>query len=344
MAKGDDIATDNRLPTIMPNITDLIDLVSEEMTHVEERMRSGIAERYPDLAAVVDYLMGAGGKRLRPVLSLMATKFFSDIDMEKAYSLAASVELLHTATLVHDDLIDNAFLRRGMPTLNASWSTGATILTGDYLFARSAELASETGSVRITTLFAQTLMTIVGGELQQLFNDGHEGAPTREEYEQRIYAKTASLFAAGTYGAAIIGEGTPQQEQALNNYGNNLGKAFQIMDDILDFQGDEDVVGKPVANDLRQGIATLPVMMLATQQPNHPTIPTINQAVRREKVADTDIMAVVEAVRASGYIEATLDEAKQYAQQAKADLAIFPDNTYKQAMLDIADYAIARDV
>ena len=325
----------------MSNISHLLELVADDMQHVEEKMRSGVAERYPDLAAVVDYLMGAGGKRLRPVLSLMASKFFT-ADPDKNYALAASVELLHTATLVHYDLIDHAFLRRGMPTLNASWSAGATILTGDYLFARSAELSAETESVRIVKLFAQTLMTIVSGELQQLFNDGHDQVPTREQYEQRIYAKTASLFSAGTKGAAILGGASPAQENALRDYGDNMGKAFQIMDDVLDFQGDEDLVGKPVANDLRQGIATLPVMLFSQNNPNHPTIK--KAILREEEVSDEDILAIVEAIRASGAIKTTLEEARRYAHQAQANLQIFPDNQYRQAMLEIADYAVAREV
>jgi len=315
-------------------------MVADGMPHVETKMRSGVAERYPDLAAVVDYLMGAGGKRLRPVLSLMAATFF-EVDKDKLYSLAASVELLHTATLVHDDLIDNSMLRRGMPTLNVSWSPGATILTGDYLFARSAELSAETQNIRIVTIFAQTLMTIVGGELQQLFNDGHDHVPTREEYNQRIYAKTASLFASATQCAAILGGASEAQEQAMRDYGYHLGMAFQVMDDVLDFEGDEEIVGKPVANDLRQGYATLPVMLFEQKSPNHPTI---RKAVRREPVTDGEIKAIVQAIRTSGCIEATMQEARRLAKLAQDALVIFPNTPYRQAMHEIAAYAVARNV
>jgi geranylgeranyl pyrophosphate synthase len=318
----------------------LLDLVAEDIKQVEEKMRSGVSERYSDLQAVIDYLIGAGGKRLRPALTLMAANFYP-VDKEKSYSLAASVELLHTATLVHDDLIDNSLFRRGLPTLNASWTPGATILTGDYLFARSAELAAETDNVRIVRIFAQTLMTIVGGELQQLFNDGHDRVPSREEYHQRIYAKTASLFAAGTETGSILC-GAPEDEiQALRNYGYHLGMAFQIVDDILDFRGDEDRMGKPVANDLRQGIATLPVMLFAEKSPNHPTL---LKAVRREAVNDKEILALVEQIRASGCVEAAMEEARRFASQAQADLATLPHNPYREAMYGIADYTVARDI
>jgi geranylgeranyl pyrophosphate synthase len=318
----------------------LLDLVAEDIKHVEETMRSGVSERYQDLQAVIDYLMGAGGKRLRPALTLMAANFYP-VDKEKSYALAASVELLHTATLVHDDLIDNSLFRRGLPTLNASWSPSATILTGDYLFARSAELAAETDHVRIVKIFAQTLMTIVGGELQQLFNDGHRRVPSFEEYYQRIYAKTASLFAAGTQTGSILC-GAPETEvQGLRDYGYHLGMAFQLVDDVLDFRGDEERMGKPVANDLRQGIATLPVMLFAEKSPDHPTI---LKAVRREPVSDKEILAVVEQIRASGCVEEAMDEARRFVRQAQADLETLPNNPYRQAMHGIADYVVARDI
>lgn len=324
----------------MLQINSLLDLVAEDMKCVENKMRTGIAAHYQDLQAVVDYLVGAGGKRLRPTLTLMAANFYP-VDKDKSYSLAASVELLHTATLVHDDLIDNSLFRRGLPTLNASWSPGATILTGDYLFARSAGLAAETENVRIVSIFSQTLMIIVGGELQQLFNDGHGNVPSREQYDQRIYAKTASLFAAGTQtGGILCGAGEPEI-QALRDYGYQLGMAFQIVDDILDFQGDEERIGKPVANDLRQGIATLPVMLFNEQQPNHPTI---LKAVRRERVTDEEILAVVAAIRASGSVEAAMAEARRFARQAQAALAVLRDNTYREAMYQLAEYAVARDI
>jgi geranylgeranyl pyrophosphate synthase len=303
-------------------------------------MRAGIAARYEDLQAVVDYLVGAGGKRLRPALTLLAANFYP-VDKDKSYSLAASVELLHTATLVHDDVIDNSLFRRGMPTLNASWSPGATILTGDYLFARSAGLAAETEDVRIVTIFSQTLMTIVGGELQQLFSDGHGTIPTEEEYHQRIYAKTASLFAAGTETGGILCDAPEPEIEALRNYGYHLGMAFQIVDDILDFRGDEDHIGKPVANDLRQGIATLPVMLFAEKSPDHPTI---MKAVRRESVSDQEILAVAEQIRASGCVDGAMAEARRFARQAQIELEKLPDNPYRQAMHGLADYTVDRDI
>jgi geranylgeranyl pyrophosphate synthase len=319
---------------------DLLDIVAEDVKQVEEKMRSGIANQHTDLQAVIDYLIGAGGKRLRPALTLMAAHFYP-VDLDKAYSLAAAVELLHTATLVHDDLIDNSLFRRGMPTLNISWSPGATILTGDFLFARSAQLSAETDNVRIVNTFAQTLMTIVGGELNQLFNDGHGNVPSQQEYHYRIYAKTASLFAAATETGGVLCQAPEPEIQALRDYGYYLGMAFQVVDDILDFKGDEKHLGKPVANDLRQGIATLPVMLFNEQEPNHPTI---LKAVRREPVSDEAIVAVVEQIRASGCVEAGMEEARRFIDQAQEALERLPNNPYRQAMQAIADYTVTRDI
>ncbi len=317
------------------------DLVAEDLHRVEAKMRQFVGDSNETLAEAIDYLVDAGGKRLRPIVVLLATRF-QPTDAEKAASLAAAVEMLHTATLVHDDLIDNALFRRGSPTLNAKWSPGATILTGDYMFSRSASLAAETESVRIVKVFATTLMTIVNGELQQLFNNGHDAAPpTLEEYHQRIFAKTASLFAASAKMGGILAKLPEARIQTLYDYGYHLGMAFQVMDDILDFQGDEARLGKPVANDLRQGIITLPVLHFLE---NHPDHPIIMKAAARLHPTEDEIRAVVAEIRESGSLQRALDEARRFAMQAKKALQSLPDNQYRQALAYIADYAVARDI
>lgn len=316
------------------------DLVAQDIDRVEAKMRRSNDEHNSLLAEAIDYLVDAGGKRLRPTICLLANRF-GNADPDKAVSLAAAIEMLHTATLVHDDFIDNALFRRGNPTLNANWSPGATILTGDYMFARAASLAAETEDVRIIKQFSDTLMIIVNGELQQLFNGGHKRAPTRDEYFQRIFAKTASLFATGAEAGAILA-GLPEvQVKALHDYGYYLGMAFQIMDDILDFEGDEARLGKPVANDLRQGIVTLPVLIFLDQHPNHPVI---QKVVTRSYPTDAEIEQVVSEIRASGGVEGALEEARHFADRAAESLLALPDNAYRQAMVNIADYAAARDI
>jgi geranylgeranyl pyrophosphate synthase len=316
------------------------DLVEADLKRVEAKMREGSADHHEALTTTIDYLISAGGKRLRPMITLLASRFGRS-QRERAIALAAAVEMLHTATLVHDDLIDNALLRRGMPTLNSNWSPGATILTGDYLFARSAGLAAETENVRVIKIFSMTLMTIVNGELNQFFNNGHERPPNREEYFQRIYAKTASLFAAGAETGAILAGLPEEQVQALHDYGYNLGMAFQFMDDILDFRSSEAQLGKPVANDLRQGIVTLPALIFLDSQPDQPTI---LKAAAKKRPSDAEIQAVVAEIRASGGIQGAHAEARRFAAQAQEALTCLPENEYRTMLADLADYAVAREV
>ena len=274
----------------------ILDLVREELQRVEQKMREVSQVEYDHLAAVLDDLLQSGGKRLRPALVLFSTKFHP-ADPEKTISLAASVEMLHTATLVHDDMIDNSLVRRGNPTLNATWNRGATVLAGDFLFALAAGLAAETENVRVMSIFAQTLMAICSGELKQIFNSqGH--LPTREEYYQRIYSKTASLFIASTEAGAVL-SGAPEPEvQALREYGRTLGMAFQIVDDVLDFVGDERELGKPVGSDLRQGIATLPVLYFHEMHPADDVLIKVLNDPKEEKVR-----AIVAAIKESGAVE-----------------------------------------
>ncbi|RME43986.1 MAG: polyprenyl synthetase family protein [Caldilineae bacterium] len=324
----------------MIQTAEIHELVAPELAEVEAKMRRVESDHNELLITAINYLVDAGGKRLRPLITLLATRFGTP-DRQKTIALAAAVEMLHTATLVHDDFIDNSLIRRGHPTLNANWSPGATVLTGDYMFARASHFAAETENVRIIKIFSDTLMIIVNGELQQFFNNGHTTPPTREEYFQRIYAKTASLFATAAESGAILAHLPEAHIRALHDYGYHLGMAFQIVDDILDFQGDEARLGKPVANDLRQGIATLPVLLFLDGQPDHPTI---LKAVARQHPTEAEIQQVVAEIRASGSIQEAMTEARRFARQAREALSPLPDNLYRQALAGIAEYAVARDI
>ena len=252
----------------MTEALNLLDLVRDDLVRVESKMLTiGSGETYAPLAEAFLALLGSGGKRLRPALALAAYGFFAHPASDKAIAVAAAVETLHNATLVHDDLIDNALVRRGITTLNAVWNKGATVLAGDYLFARAAGFAAETEDVRVVQLFAETLRIIVEGELRQLFSSRQWRQP-KDAYYPRIFAKTASLFASATRSGAILGGATAEQEQALYDYGHHFGMAFQIVDDILDFAGEEATLGKPVGGDLRQGIMTLPFFYYLQAQPD----------------------------------------------------------------------------
>jgi geranylgeranyl pyrophosphate synthase len=323
----------------------LLEPLAADLERVERKMREPVHPAYPQLTAVLQQLLVSGGKRLRPALALLAGKFYSP-DIDKLVSLAASVELLHTATLVHDDLIDGALIRRGQTTVNARWNTGATVLTGDYLFARAAALAAETDHVRVMSIFANTLMTICSGELRQIF-DRHDLPNTENEeawqsalerYDQRIHAKTASLFSASTEAAAVLGSAPPDQIEALRDYGHLLGTGFQIIDDVLDFAGNEETLGKPIGSDLREGIVTLPVLYYLREHPNDAQV----AAVVRDGSDDALVREVVDAILDSGAVGQAMQRASALISRGQAALTILPAGEPREMLHALADYAYSR--
>jgi geranylgeranyl pyrophosphate synthase len=315
----------------------ILELICEDLERVERKMRELSHIEYAQLRATLDYILGSGGKRLRPALVLLSSKFYP-ADAEKVASLAAAVETLHTATLIHDDLIDDSFLRRGNPTLNALWNSAATVLTGDYLFARAAAFAAETKSVRVVSIFAQTLMTICNGELKQIFGN-NEGQAIRDYYYQRIYNKTASLFAASSETGAILSGASESEVRALRDYGYNLGMAFQIVDDVLDFAGDEGELGKPVGSDLRQGIITLPTICFLEA---HPEDEMVSRVLSGRGKGDDEVRVAVEAIKESGAIESSTAEARRFTARSRNALSALPHNEYRQALLDLANFVVER--
>ena len=323
----------------------LLEPLAADLERVERKMREPVHPEYPQLTVALQSLLGSGGKRLRPALALLAGSLYP-ADMDKLVSLAASVEMLHTATLVHDDLIDGALLRRGRTTLNAQWNTGATVLTGDYLFARAASLAAATNNVRVMSIFADTLMTICSGELRQIF-DRHDLPPldsqeawqkALDQYNRRIHAKTASLFAAATEAASVLSGAPEAQVIALRDYGRFLGTGFQIVDDILDFQGDQEVLGKPVGSDLREGIVTLPVLYFRRERPDDERV----VEVVRGGSDDALVREVVEAIRESGAIDWAQERAQGFITQSQAALTALPEGHPRDTLHALAEYTISR--
>lgn len=313
------------------------DTISVDLQRVEDKMRRSLVTPNKALTDILLYVLDSGGKRLRPALALLAASFNGPVS-EKAVSLAAAVELLHTATLVHDDLIDNSMMRRGQVTLNAKWSSGATVLTGDLIFAQSASLAAETANVHVISIFAETLVTICQGELRQLFGP-RWWEQSKEDYYNRIYAKTASLFAAATEAGGVLCGLEERQIKGLREYGRALGMAFQIVDDVLDFIGDQSEIGKPVGSDLRQGIMTLPAMLYVERNGHDESLVHLLEGKeRREHV----IVEVVSRIAASDAIPSAFGEARDFVERGKGALAFLPDHPARSAMLDLADYVIER--
>lgn len=259
-----------------------------------------------------------GGKRLRPALVLLAGQVFAPSG-PPIHKLAAAVETLHTATLVHDDVVDGSHLRRGRPTMHRAWSVGATVLAGDYMLARAAGLVAEIGQPRLLRILTDALRAMCNGEIQQMFAEpGRE--QSRAAYHRTIDAKTASLLAAATEMAAWLSGGTQAQAVALRQYGRHLGLAFQITDDVLDFMGDESVLGKTPGEDLRQGVATLPLLLYLEQT----RCDAGAEALLAEARAPAGIRALSEAVRGSGAIAAALDVARDHAREAERSLDRLP--------------------
>ena len=301
-------------------------------------MRSQSDGYHPDLGAALAHLLSSGGKRVRPTVALL-TGGMLGADTERLVTLAAAIELLHTATLVHDDLIDGALLRRGMPTLNSQWSPAATVLTGDFIFARAATLAADTNSVPVVKMFAKTLATIVGGELTQLFSS--RGLASREDYFHRIYAKTASLFELATAAPAMLSPVGPETIEAMRAFGHDIGVAFQIVDDVLDFTGEETRVGKPVASDLRQGLITLPALIYLEKFPEDPDM----RAILDGKYVNAALIErLVPAIRASGAIEEAMEEARRLVDQALEILNEYPEGSERAALFELARYIVQREL
>lgn len=301
-------------------------------------MRTQADESHADLRAALDHLLAAGGKRIRPTLSLLVGNML-DAPLEKLVTLGAAVEMLHTATLVHDDLIDGSLLRRGTPTLNARWSPPATVLTGDFIFARAAKLAAETDNLPLMKLFSETLAIIVNGELTQMFTS--RGLINRENYYKRIYAKTASLFEMTARAAAMVSPAEEETIEAMRDFGYQLGMAFQIVDDILDFAGEQAAVGKPLGSDLLNGLVTLPAIYYAETNPNDVDVLSLPNG----GWTNTENMTrLVENIRSSSCTKKAMVEAEQHIDRALAWLDSFEPCAERDALENLAKYIVDRKI
>jgi geranylgeranyl pyrophosphate synthase len=312
------------------------DLVRDDLDDVEARMRSCPEGHHPELVHAINHLLSSGGKRIRPAIALLAGGMLQ-ADHERLVTLAAAIEMLHTATLVHDDLIDKSILRRGYPTLNSKWTTGATVLTGDYLFARAANLASQVQSIDLVSRFSSSLMTIVNGEITQLFRTS-SGSP-RDDYFRRIFAKTAALFEMAAEGPTMLNQTDDELVEALRIYGHNVGIAFQIVDDVLDFVGNQEQVGKPTASDLRQGLITLPTLCYFEANSKDKDLVAL---MNNGQLAGKSIERLIESISSSGAIKQALKEARAFIDNAISQLARFPSSVEREALIEVAEYIVQR--
>lgn len=318
------------------NTVAFVSPVQAQLQLVETRLHAQADDRHPDLRAALEQILAAGGKRIRPTLGLLVGDMLRAPE-ERLVTLGAAVELLHTATLVHDDLIDGSLLRRGTPTLNARWSPAATVLTGDFLFARAAKLAAETGDLPLMELFADTLAVIVSGELNQMF--ATRGVVSRDEYFARIYAKTASLFEMTSRAAAMISPASNTVIEHMRQFGYETGMAFQIVDDILDFTGEQQAVGKPIGSDLLNGLVTLPAIYYAEMMPDDPDVSSLAEGgwASQERMA-----RLVLAIRATDCVDRALKEAASHIDRALLALAALEPSPERQALENLARFIVER--
>jgi geranylgeranyl pyrophosphate synthase len=312
--------------------------VQRDLPLVESTLESLKQTDFPVLTNMLDLVLGGGGKRLRPALALLAGQCY-DYNLDQLVPLAASVELLHTATLVHDDVIDVAATRRGRPTANSTYDNAASIMLGDFMFAHAADLVARTGNVRVIRLFAHTLMLMATGELDQDVSAFDASRDVRD-YLNRIGGKTASLFATACEGGAIISEAPDASIEALREYGQSLGMAFQIVDDVLDFTGDEQKMGKPVGSDLSQGTLTLPSLLLMESSPRDNPVRRLFAAKRGGKQR---LEIAVRAVLESGAIARSLEVANDFAGRARSALMALPPSESSRTLSELVDYVLARD-
>jgi geranylgeranyl pyrophosphate synthase len=310
--------------------------VNEDLDKVEDRLRSLSKVDFPHLSELLDYSLRSSGKRIRPALTLLAGKFY-DYNPDYLLTMATAVEVLHTATLIHDDVIDNSPIRRGRPTVYKLWGEEKAVLLGDYLFAEAGALTASTQNLRAIKLFASTLRTISSGEINQAFY-AFNLEQSRSQYFQRIAKKTASLFSMATESAAALSQAPEESIQILVEYGHNLGIAFQIVDDILDFVGTEEELGKPAGSDLAQGTLTLPAILLLDYYPEENPV---ERLFRSRDEAD-NIKRAIELVRNSSIVLECYQVASDYCAKACRNLKLLPDDASRQSFLELADYIVSR--
>ncbi len=312
-------------------------VVAEDFAAVDRTIMAQLASRIPLVETIGQYIIASGGKRLRPLLVLLAARSLGYTG-QRHVTLATLIEFMHTSTLLHDDVVDESHLRRGKATANDAWGNAPSVLVGDFLYSRSFQMMVEVGSMRIMEVLSGATCTIAEGEVQQLTNVGN---PDVDEtaYFETIQGKTAMLFEAASHSGAILAEATPEQEAALQQYGRYLGMAFQLIDDLLDYQGDAEAMGKNVGDDLAEGKPTLPLIQaMAAGTPEQAAV--IRQAIRQGGL--DHLQEVLDVVNKTGALAYTRQRAEEMVDLALAQLDALPPSPYRDSMANLARVAVDR--
>lgn len=322
-----------------PTLDHLLSLVDADIRkvnqHILDNMKSPVA-LIPQLAG---HIIAAGGKRLRPVLTLASAKL-CNYDGERHVGLAACVEFIHTATLLHDDVVDESDLRRGQASANAIWGNEASVLVGDFLFSRAFQLMTADGSLPVLKILSDASAVIAEGEVLQLMT-ANEPTTTEEAYLEVIRSKTATLFAAATRIGAVVADRPQAEEEALESYGMNLGIAFQLIDDVLDYSADQRALGKSIGDDFKEGKVTLPVI-LAYSRGGAEDRAFWHRTIERLEQEDGDLEEAMRLMEVHNTLADSVDRARHYCSIARDALGIFPNGEVKTAMTDLVDFVTDR--
>ena len=327
------------LPRKEPSLAPILGLTASAMNAVNATILDRMQSEIPLIPALAGHLIAGGGKRMRPMLTLAGAELVG-YNGTRHHKLAAAVEFIHTATLLHDDVVDGSEQRRGKSAANIVFGNPATVLVGDFLFSRAFELMVEDGSLKVLKILSSASAIIAQGEVDQL--TAQRRIETSEErYLHIIGAKTAALFAAASRIAAVVAECSEEKEQALDDYGRNLGIAFQLVDDAIDYDTGTADMGKDRGDDFREGKMTLPVI-LAYARGDAEERKFWEEAIAGFRTEDEDLAHAVDLIRRHDAIAATRERARHFAQRACDALSIFPDGRARQAMVEAAQFAVAR--
>ena len=322
-----------------PSLQPLMALVADGMNSVNAVILDRMHSRIPLIPALAGHLIAGGGKRMRPMLTLAGAALVG-YGGSRHYQLAAAVEFIHTATLLHDDVVDGSDMRRGKQTANIIYGNPATVLVGDFLFSRSFELMVEDGSIKVLRILSNAAAVIPEGEVDQLVAQ-RQIETTEERYLAIINGKTAALFAAACRIAAVVAERPEAEEAALDAYGRNLGIAFQLADDAIDYDSNAAEMGKDQGDDFREGKMTLPVI-LAYARGTEDERAFWRDAIAGDRNSDADLAEAIALIRKHDAVHATRERARHYAQRAIDAIAAFPAGAAKAAMTEAAEFAVAR--
>ena len=318
---------------------DIRSVVETEFLAVNDFIVEQLHSEVPLVESIGHYIVDAGGKRLRPMLTLLASKACG-IDSQQHIPMAAVIEFIHTATLLHDDVVDMSTLRRGRPTANSKWNNPSSVLVGDFIYSRAFQVLVKIGDMRIMKIIADTTNKIAEGEVLQLIAKNNPNA-SEANYMQVIENKTAILFQAAAQCGALLANADEASEKGLQNFGKSIGMAFQLIDDVLDYAGDATDLGKNIGDDLAEGKPTLP-LIYAIEKGDKQQQKLIQQALRTEQLNPEMLKDVIEIVRQSGGLEYTQSLAKAQSKAALNCLQALPDSEYRQAMKAMVNFSLSR--